>query len=79
MGFRDLGDVGGPFFPVVRIAAFFDDLGVEGAFQLADLELEFRLDGGGVARLGGADGVLVFPGLLAVAFGGGGFFLGTEP
>ena len=61
---------------MVGIAALFHDLGVECAFQLADLELEIGLDFGGVAGLGSADGVLVFPAAFpGGVLGRGGFFL----
>ena len=40
MGAGDLGDVARPVFPMVAVAAFFDDFGVEGAFDFTDFELE---------------------------------------
>ena len=33
MGAGDFGDVARPVFPMVAVAAFFDDFGVEGAFD----------------------------------------------
>ncbi len=71
VGVRDLGDVIGPVFPVAAVAAFLDDLGVEGAFQLAHVELELWLNLGAIGRLGFSDGVLAFPGVAVV--GGFGF------
>lgn len=68
MGVGDLGDVFGPFVPVVAVAAFFDDAGVEGAFEFADVELEFGLFGPR-GRLPGRAQCEV------VGFGFGGFFL----
>src|SRR5688572_4460918 len=39
----DPGDVVGPLFPVVTIADFLYELGVDGALDVSDLELEVRL------------------------------------
>ena len=40
MGAGDFGDVARPVFPMVAVATFFDNFGVEGAFDFADFELE---------------------------------------
>ena len=40
MGTSNFGNVGCPVFPMVAVATFFDDFGVEGAFDFADFELE---------------------------------------
>lgn len=40
MGTSDVGNVLCPVFPMVAVATFFDNFGVEGAFDFADLELE---------------------------------------
>ena len=40
MGAGNFGDVARPVFPMVAVAAFFDNFGVEGAFDFADFELE---------------------------------------
>src|SRR5690606_21567056 len=37
VGAGDLGDVVGPIFPVVAVAALLDDLGVDGLLDFADL------------------------------------------
>ena len=50
MGAGDFGDVARPVFPMVAVAAFFDDFGVEGAFDFADFELEGFLYGCGRGR-----------------------------
>ena len=47
MGAGDFGDVARPVFPMVAVATFFDDFGVEGAFDFADFELEGFLYGCG--------------------------------
>ena len=43
VGLGDLGDILGPFIPVVAVTTFFDDLGEQGTFELADVELKIRL------------------------------------
>ena len=50
MGAGDFGDVARPVFPMVAVAAFFDDFGIEGAFDFADFELEGFLYGCGRGR-----------------------------
>jgi hypothetical protein len=40
VGAGDLGDVVGPVFPVVAVAALLHDLGVDGPLDLADLKLQ---------------------------------------
>ena len=43
VGLGDFGDVFGPFFPVMAIADFFDEFGIDGAFDFPDLEFELSL------------------------------------
>ncbi len=77
MGVGDGGDVLRPIVPVVPRAAFLDELGVEGAFEIGDLELHLRLHFARGAALGLADAVLAYAG-WGFAFAGGftfGFFL----
>ena len=38
MGAGDFGDIARPVFPMVAVAAFFDDFCIEGAFNFADFE-----------------------------------------
>ena len=47
MGTSNFGNVDCPVFPMVAVAAFFDDFGVEGAFDFTDFELEGFLYGRG--------------------------------
>ncbi len=47
---RNLGDVVGPVLPVMPVAALLDDLGVQSALDLPDVELEFALNLGPEAR-----------------------------
>ena len=47
MGAGNFGDVARPVFPMAAVATFFDDFGVEGAFNFADFELEGFLYGRG--------------------------------
>ena len=44
VGVGDFGDVARPVFPVVAVAAFFDDFGVEGALDFADFEWQIFLN-----------------------------------
>ena len=44
VGIGDFGDVARPVFPVVAVAAFFDDFGVEGALDFADFEWQIFLN-----------------------------------
>ena len=50
MGTSNFSNVVCPVFPMVAVAAFFDDFGVEGAFDFADFELEGFLYGCGRGR-----------------------------
>ena len=42
MGLRNFGDVAGPVFPMVAVAAFFDNFCIEGALNFANFKLKQR-------------------------------------
>ena len=69
MGAGDFGDVPRPVFPMVAVAAFFDDLGVEGAFDFADFELESFLYGrGGIGSADYVAAACLFTGFIVIGF-----------
>ena len=68
MGAGDFGDVARPVFPMVAVAAFFDDFGVEGAFDFTDFELEGFLYGfGGVGCADCVAAACLVAGFIAAA------------
>ena len=68
MGAGDFGDVARPVFPMVAVATFFDDFGVEGAFDFADFELEGFLYGrGGVGCTDCVAAACLVAGFIAAA------------
>ena len=80
MGAGDFGDVVCPVFPMMAVAAFFHDFGIQGAFDFADFKLDFGLlrrrgiaAADTIACLCFAQGIFFF----AAAFDFGRYFVGN--
>ncbi|KXW57462.1 hypothetical protein FEMY_19970 [Ferrovum myxofaciens] len=75
VGIGNLGNIVGPFFPVVAVPHLLDQFGIDGPFNFSDLELKFALIFVGIP-LGRrfANGKTTFP-RLAVGFSLGFFLL----
>ena len=68
MGAGDFGNVARPVFPMVAVAAFFDDFCIEGAFDFADFELEgFLYRCGGIGCTNCVAAACLVAGFIAAA------------